>query len=873
MKALSALWFSLRALVRRRRADAEMDEELAYHLEREASLHEARGLSVASARREAMVRFGGIQRYREECRDVRRMRWLDDARADIRFALRLVRLHPGFSGNVILISALGIAACVTTFSIVSGILLSPLPFSASERIASIQLRSAEGSATSAIPVASYLRLDAGAPLVDAVATASPGGAAVDWNGEPERLKTYLVTPSFFRVFGVAPAIGRAFTTADADERAPVVLLGHEAWRTRFDADTKVVGRLIRLDGVAYTVLGVMPPRFRAHFNTEPDLWLPLKVTAAGVNGRPTANAIVRLAEGVTHESAETWLATVIRAKMPSNTHADSVAASPALVPIRELIYGDVQRPLFVLLGAVLLVLALVAANVATMFLARSAARERELGLRRALGASRGRQLRQLVTEAATLTAIGGVVGFAASWWAVTALRGLGWRVLPRMDAVSVDWRVTLFAIGGTIVMGILGGLAPTLAARREDRMAMRDGHGLRVTSQGTSSTLVIAQIALSVVLLVGAGLLVKSFARVAPRDPGFALENRAMIGVTLRGRAEYPDSDRLARRRFIHEVSERMRRVPGVRDATAMSFAPFSGSASTADIRLPGRPVPAKPFSAFQNFVTPNYFDVMEIALKRGRTFGPRDDEGAERVAIVNETAAARWWPGEDPIGQQLMGESRESFTARVVGVARDGRLFGSDTKSRLEIYLPVAQANPGYVAFIVHTAADPRSVARDLRRAVWSVVPDLPIGTSSDLATIAAESVSQTRFFSWAMGAFASVGVVLTGLAVYGLLAFAVTERRREIGIRMALGASPKRVGAVIVRRALVLGGIGIVLGTVLARMLSRYMSSLLLEVAATDGAVFVAAAGGVLVIAVIAACAPAYRAIRVDPVQSLRT
>jgi len=872
-KSISRAWFMMRGLVLRRRVDAEIDEELSFHLEREAALFVRRGMSVPDARRAAALRFGGVERYREECREVRRVSWVEDFAADVHFSLRLVRMHPSFSANVILIAALGVAICATTFSVVSGILLSPLPFASPDRIAAVELHSVEESASAGLTVDLYRRLEA-TPVLEAVAASSPGSATVDWNGEPERLSTRLVTPSFFRVFGIAPRIGRAFTDDEATSHAPVVVLGYELWRRRFNSDPTVVGRRVTLEGAPRTIIGVTPARFRAHLRSEPDVWLP---SVVGEGDTPTrrriVNAVVRVADSVALERASQWLGAAIPAKMASKTFNDSVDASPRLEPIANYVYGEVKRPLTVLLGAVVMVLLLVAANVATMFLARSTARGQELSVRRALGASRSREFRQLVTEALTLTAAGGALGMLASDWAIRVIRGLGAQVLPRMDDVSLDWRVVLFAIVATIVTGISGGLAPALAARGAGPLIAADDASARMTGQRTSSSLVVAQIALSVVLLVGAGLLMKGFLRVLPSDPGFALENRAVMMVQLRNQTEFPDTDRVASRRFVADVMDRLRVVPGVRAVAAMSFPPFYGSVSLVDVQIVGRPAPTKPFTAFQNVLTPNFFDVLRMPLRQGRAFSPNDNDGGERVAIVNETAALRWWAGENPIGRQMtVVQGRNQVSATVVGVARDARLMGTDTKVRPEIYLPVMQSNPRYVTFVVHTAGDPRSIAHDLQRAVWSVAPRLPIGTTSDLATIASDSVRQARFFSIAMTVFAVVAIGLTGLGMYGLLAFGVAQRRREIGIRIALGAPARTVGGLVLRRAVLLGVAGVAIGTLAARWLSRYMESVLLEVGATDAMVFTTTAAGVLLVALVAACVPVIQALRVDPIRSLR-
>jgi predicted permease len=481
-------------------------------------------------------------------------------------------------------------------------------------------------------------------------------------------------------------------------------------------------------------------------------------------------------------------------------------------------------------------------------------------------------VRQLLTESATLTVMGGALGVLVSYWAVGGIRGLGVRVLPRMDAVSLDWRVLLFAISGTLLTALLGGIAPALAGRRVSAR-VSETVGNRATGQGTSSALVIVQICLSVVLLVGAGLLVRSFLRVVPDDPGFALENRATLSVALRGLPAFPDTDRVATRAFVHDVIERMRGIPGVRDVAMVSFPPFFGSASISEVEIPGRPASDKPLTAFQNLVTANFFDVMRIPIRMGRAFTTLDTDGAERVAIVNETAAARWWPNASPIGRQLMlSRARERFAVTIVGVVADGRLIGTDTRIRPELFLPVSQGDPRFISFIAHTAGAPKLYFRDLQRAVWAVAPRLPIGTTSDMATIANDSVRRERFFSWAMGTFAAVAVVLSALAVYGLLAFAVVQRRQEIGIRMALGATSRRVGFIVLRRAVGLGVAGVIPGVLIARALSRFMESLLLEVSATDATVFLGTAISVLVVAVVAACAPVYQATRVNPIESLR-
>jgi predicted permease len=648
---------------------------------------------------------------------------------------------------------------------VSGVLFAPLPFRDADRVFDLLLRSNDrGDITSALPLEVWDRVEAGSPVIEAISASQPSSVTVHWDGEPERLRTRRVTPSFHRVFGVVPLLGRGFAADEADGSSSVVLMGNRLWRSRFNGDSAVVGQRILVDNVAHTVIGVMPAVFRAQYNEEPDLWFPMAVARAGGPREETVNATIRLAEGVSQQRAEAWLSAAAQTWMPFRRPAESARATPWLLPIGKRIYGDVERPLQVLLGAVILVLALVAANVATLFVSHSQSRQRELGVRRALGASVGRQVRQLITESLTLTMIGGILGTLASYWIVSGVRTLGVRVLPRMDTVTLDWRVLAFAVAATMVTGVVGGLAPALTARRDTSLLPAGG---RVTARRTPAMLVVIQVTLTVVLLVGAGLLGKGFLRVLPDEPGFALENRATLLVRLNDLPAYPESEAGRTARFVSDVGERLRAVPGVRAVAATSFVPFFGSRSTADVRLPDSDPSAAPLRAYQNLVTPNFFEVMEIAIPRGRPFSASDRLGTEGVAIVNETTAAPWWPGEDPIGRRFVVDgTREVRT--VVGVSADGRSFGGDTRIRPEVYFPVAQASSNSVTFVVHTERSPAALARDLHRAVWAVAPRLPIGNSSDHATIASESVRRPRYIAWSMALFSMAAVCLSGLAVY---------------------------------------------------------------------------------------------------------
>ncbi|HEX6053685.1 MAG TPA: FtsX-like permease family protein, partial [Gemmatimonadaceae bacterium] len=528
--------------------------------------------------------------------------------------------------------------------------------------------------------------------------------------------------------------------------------------------------------------------------------------------------------------------------------------------------GNVRRPMLVLLGAVLLVLILTTANVATLFLARWTSRAHELGVRRALGASASRETRHLMTESGVLAGLGGVLGIIISVWLVSAVRTLGGHVLPRVESITVDWCVLAFAIVTTLATGAAAGLAPAVAARR--RPVTLGSTRVTTRAPGALAALVVAQVALSVMLVIGAGLLMKGFLRVLPEDPGFALDNRATVTVRLGERAAMSSDDPEGQRRFVRDVIAGMARIDGVREVAATAYLPFVRMFALSEIEVPGVPQDGRPFTAFRTTVTPNYLELMRIPVVAGRGFTAGDDGTAERVVVINQTAAARWWPRQTAVGQRVTyTRGRQRVTATVVGISRDARLSGTDTRVRPELFEPLAQGSLNMVSFVAHTDGRSRVTARDLERAVWAVKPDLPVETTTDLATLARESVGPARFYTMTMAAFAGIAVTLTGLGVYAILAFIVAARRREIGIRFALGAPRRHVGTIIVRRAFVLGAAGVVIGSLGARVLTRYIETLLLEVGPTDPTIFLGTALGVLLLAVVAALIPALSAVRVDP------
>jgi predicted permease len=773
-------------------------------------------------------------------------------------------LHKMFSANVIGIAAVGIFASTATFSIVSGILIQPLPFRDAERVGFIQLET-DRTSSARLAMDAYRLLEAKTSIFEAVAASSPGNTVLSVHNEPEQVRIELVTSSFARVYGIAPVLGRFFSESEAAARVPVLLLGYDAWQSRFRGDSSIVGQPISVDGAPYTVIGVMPPNFRATRASEPVLWLP---ALPGTNNNGAAvsatNAFVRLRPDVTVAAANDWLGSALTSRVESLATRDSVLARGRFVPVTSVIIGDIDRPLKVILGAVSLVVLLVATNLGTLFLVRAAAQSGEVALRRALGASFGRQLRASVTESTLLTGLGGVIGVVGAWWTVKALRTLGAGTLPRIQDVTLDWRVVVFASVSVMVAGVIAGFP---------RMAVTGGSRTVTPLRRLSSTLVTAQVTLSVLLLVGSGLLVKGFFRVLPSRPGFTVSHRAVVSMRVAGRSAFDASKAENVRKLADDIRTQMRAIDGVNDVAVSAYIPFVRVFSLIDVKVSGSTAQRERLNAFTNTVTPNYFAVMGIPIRAGRGFTELDRDGAMSVVMVNETAARRWWPGQSAVGQPVsFDQDDRAIAATVIGVAADARLLGTDTRIRPEMYVPLAQGSTGWLSFIVQTSRPPKAIGRELRGAVWTVVPGLPVESSTDLATLANESVRQARFFTTSLTAFALCAAVLAALGIYTLVAFGVTARRREIGIRIALGAPRVRVARLVVTQSAAVVGVGIVLGLIGARWLTQLMQSMLLEVTATDASVFATAAAVALGIAIVVGSIPTIRAVRANPGEVLR-
>jgi putative ABC transport system permease protein len=878
MRWPSRLARRLRALFRRTHLEHELDDEMRFHLEMEVAANVKRGMSEGEARRVALAAFGGVERYKEECRDVRGVGVFEDLGRDIRFGVRMLRKHPGFAGVVVLTLGLGIGATTAVFGAVNGVLLAPLPFADSERLVTLwQQDRTQAGERDALSPANFLDLQDRVRSFAGVAVMEPFSLDRITPEGPEAIDTWLVSQGFFQVLGTPARLGRTFSV---DDHAPggerVVILGDGIWRESFGADPAVIGRTLTLDGAPHTVVGVMPPGFQELFGAE-KIWAPKLFTEQDrkVRGATYLSAIGRLRPGVSPATARAELA-AIAAQLSAEFPPTNASVDLTMVPFVEQLVGRARPALLVLLGAVGCLLLIACANVANLMLSRAVSREREFAVRTALGAGRWRVVRQLGVEAMLLALAGGVAGVLVARWGVEAIKALAPYDLPRREELAIDTRVLAFALVVSLGAALVSALVPALRAARLDV-----NEGLKTTgrwsSAGTSprsarAALAGGQVALAVLLLVGAGLLARSLASLLDVERGFRADK--VLTLTVQAWQYYPRP--AERAEFVRQTLARLSSMPGVRAAGMTSSLPLHRpiGANDAAYAADGRPhEPGQEPRAHTAVVTSGYFDALGIARRRGRTFTAADDAKGVPVAIVNESMARRLWPGEDPVGKRLLVTFTGPPVAReVVGVVADVRHDGLDAEPQPGIFLPHAQLSTGAITFTLRTAGDPAAVLRAAKQEIWTVNPALPVSSEATMEQLLGDSLRERRFHLLLLGAFATVAVLLAAIGIYGVVSYTTSERTREIGVRMALGAQVGDVLGLVMRQGTLLAMGGVVAGLLAATLLTRVLRSMLFGVAPLDGATFLGGGAIVLVIAAAATLIPARRAAKVDPLAALR-
>jgi putative ABC transport system permease protein len=808
----------------------------------------------------------------------RRSRPMSSLLQDIRYAARMLRRQPGFTVVATLTLALGIGANTAVFTVVNGVLLRQLPYRDPDQLVQLtHTRNGRLSMTYSPP--NFLDVTTQSGVFSGATAITSSSANVTGIGDPQLIDGANVTASFFNVLGVVPYVGRGLVDADGDGAgSDVVVLGNGLWRRQFGARPDVVGSTLRMDGKPFTIIGVAPADLNVPAGAE--YWRPLvfkpRDIAADARGAQWIGGIARLKPGVTLGQATGAMAVVAErlSRDYPRTNKDRVLSA---IGLQDRIVRGIRPALLILLGAVTLVLLVACVNVASLLLARANGRAREVAVRAALGAGRGRLVRQFLAESVVLGLTGGSAGLVVAYWSTRALVALGPASIPRLGEVGVDWRVLTFTIAIAVLTSVAFGLVPALAATGHTvaRYVSTAGRGT-VGAGGTRlrKTLVACEMALAVVLLIGAGLLIRSYQRISELNPGFSPDHVLTFTVAL-PEQKYKTSAEAGR--FMRDLVARVGGHPGVVDAAGVFGLPldFTFSASSSFTRA-GEADSADSPNAAMRVVTPEYFSTMKIPLKRGRAFDARDDESSPEVVAINEEAARRYWPGVDPLGQQLhlgvrLAEARSGLKT-IVAVVGDVRGRSLDATATPEVYVPYAQHQVDSLTIAVRTAGDPMAFVPVARADLASLDRDLPLAGVRTMDEVIGRSIAERRFTMLLLASFASVAVLLAAIGVYGVLAYLVSQRTQEIGVRLAIGATPADVVRLFVREGAGLTLIGVAAGLAGAVAVTRALSTLLFGVTTTDPITFAAVAGTLGIVALLASYVPARRAAKVDPMAALR-
>jgi putative ABC transport system permease protein len=803
---------------------------------------------------------------------------------DIRYAVRKLSRTPGFTTIAAFTLALAIGATTAIFSVIDGVLLKPLPFRDPERVVRVTNLRDGNRMVSSVP--DFLDIRAQSKSYASLAALDAQAMNLTGGSEPERIGAARVGATFWSLLGVTPQVGRGFApNEDSQSAARTVVLSDGLWKRRFGGDRRIVGKAIALDGNSYTVIGVAPAGFS--FPDRPDVWIPLVFAQDDLNpdgrGAHWMGIMGRLAPNVTAAQATSELVTITR-RLEQQYPESNTNMSGAVIPMQEYLVGDVRPALYVMLGAVAFVLLIACANVANLLLVRAASRESEMAVRTALGAGAWRLVRQLVIESVLLAMIGGVFGTLLALWGVDLLLSMAPNGLPRINEVTVNGSVLVFTAGVTAVTGVLFGLFPALHAARANVGGMLK-EGMRGSSGGVASrrarnTLVMAEMALAVVLLVGAGLLIRSFSKLLAVDPGFRAERVVTFAIAA------PDTkygQYAQRRELVSNLVERMKRVPGAQGAAVVTGLPLSNIMMRTSAHIVGTPPerPGERKSTDVAMATPGYFTTMGIPLVAGRDFTDRDGSGAPVVSIVNQEFVKRYFPNENPIGKRIeLGWDQDTASTggnmtlggEIVGVVANVKRRGLSQEVFPETYASYMQPTFSNFSVVVRSTADPSTVMAAIRAQIRELDRDLPLSDLRQLKELVAASVSRPRFYTTILGVFASIALILAAVGIYGVISYAVSLRTRELGIRIALGATGRQVSGLVLQQGVGLAIAGVAVGGAGAYWLTRLLSKLLFGVSATDPLTFVGVAALLTAIAAIASFVPARRAAKVDPLLAMR-
>ncbi len=885
---LEIVGIRLRTLTRRKRVERELSKELRFHLDRQTEEYIAAGMTPEDARRAALRRIGGLTQIEEECRDMRRTNWIDSLWQDLRYSLRALSGSPGFFAIMVATLTLAIGANSAIFSVIDGVLLRKLPYPDQNRIVRFFLTSASYPRFPINPF-DFQDFRARNRLFESMAIMSRSDLQLSGAGEPQRLTGFRVSAGYFRVIGVEPARGREFSVNDErPKNERVAILSDRIWRTRFGADLNILGKTIRLDARPFTVVGVMPARMQhpgneyrpVPYGDTVDVWWPFTFEGdPSDRGSHYTEGIGRVKPGVTVEQASAEM-NALMAQL-ANEHPGDRDWRVLVVPLYREIVGANQRMLLVLLGAVGLVLLIACANAANLLLARATGRQREMAVRAALGAARGRLIRQMLTESLLISVLGGVCGTLLAILGTQALVKLLPPTFPRAQDIHMDLGVFAFTLGIALVTGVVFGLVPALQVSRTDlQQSLRESG--RSTTGGARQLrlrnwLVIAEVSLACVLLIGAGLMLRSFVNLMRSDPGFRPEHVLTAAISLPDETYRTEETKL---RFYQQLSAKLESMPGVRASGLGTDLPWTGyDDNMGGWQIEGKkPPPQAEFHARYHAAGVGYFQALGIPLLHGRFFTGADLKDARKVLIINREMAERYWPGEDVIGKRINfynDHPSEKDWTTVVGVVGDVKDTPEKSAAEPAFWWPLQQTPNFFPSILITVRAEsnPAFLASEVRNAVRDVDPTLALAEVRFMDQIADASVSTPRFTLFLVGLFAALAITLAAIGTYGVISYSVNQRTQEFGMRVALGAKPADVLLLVLRQGLRLVAAGVVIGAVSALALARILRGLLYEVSAYDPLTFSIVPVLALLIAILACYLPARRATQADPVVALRS
>ena len=871
----------LASLFRRSRRERELARELQFHLDMLTEQNVRSGMELEEARRAAFRAFGQLDRVKDDVRDTWLSRLWETIAQDVRYGVRNVRRAPGFTFIVVFTMSLGIGANTAIFSVVNGVLLRPLPFRGGERL--VVLRQQQPAAGIEDMGFSYQE------ILDYRQAKSLEGLVEFHNmwfillgrSEPERVSTGVVSTNFFDVLGITPLHGRALHAADDAPGAPaVLLLSHGYWQKSFGGDPAVLGKVFQMNDRPHQVIGVLPPV--PQYPLQVDVYMPTsacpfrssRAALVNRNFRIVGTAFGRLMPGVTHDKAHADLSVVSSRLLQDHPKEYSKASGyhATVSPLQEEMTREFRRTLLVLLGTAVFVLLIVCASVANLMLARIVGRGREVAVRSALGASRARLVRQLLTESTIMAVAGGAIGLALAHWGVDLLVAYAEQFTPRATEIRIDTSVLLYTLGISVVTGVIFGSVPAMNGGLTGSPLVREGGRATQSPLAIRNWLIVVQVAASFMLLIGAGLTIRSLMKLQQVDPGFRTDNILTMRIDLNF-TKY-QNERTAE--FWQRVEERLKAIPGVIAAGGGGTFPLNdGGSASGTILIKGRELPKTAGTSRVDFLyaTPDYFAAIGQPLLAGRTFTRGDNFSArqsKRAAIINRSMARRYWGNDDPVGHQISGNGGQTW-ATVVGVV-------ADTRQQLrepvhdEVYLPIFQTGFLSTNWLVRTSVDPAVMRREIRSAIHALDPDQPVDNFRTLADVRSASLASPTLVATLLGLFGMLALVITATGIAGVIAFSVNQRTQEFGIRMALGARRTSVLSLVLRQGLALVLVGLAIGLGGALVLTRLLTTLLFGIQPTDGVTFAAVSMVLIAVAAIACLIPARRAATVDPIVALR-